>query len=144
MSFWKRSAPAAGSKWRNDGPVCSLPKPRPAGIWSLLISGRKRTSPSPAGGSSGAHRAERNTASAAARNERNRLFRDGHHIGERNSAVNYCRSDGFELPHVRSSQPLNDGNSDTQDQFACRCRRIDHGRRDRKLGALWTCDSERR
>src|SRR5262249_22944491 len=35
--------------------VCSLPptKPRPAGVWSLLISGRKRASPQPPGGGLG-------------------------------------------------------------------------------------------
>jgi hypothetical protein len=26
MSFWKRSAPAAGSKWRNDGPGLLSPQ----------------------------------------------------------------------------------------------------------------------
>ncbi len=45
-----RPPPARNSA--TTDPVCSLPqtKPRPAGIWSLLISGRKRTSPQPAGG----------------------------------------------------------------------------------------------
>src|SRR5262249_39591870 len=65
-------------------------------------------------------------------NERNRPFCDGHHIGQSHRAVYCCGSDGLEPPHVRSSQPSNEGN--THDQFACRCRRIDHGRRDWSLG----------
>jgi len=108
-------------------------KSRPAGFGhSLLVAGSGQARSRLGEGSSGARRAEKDTAFAAARNERNRPFRDGHHIGQSHRAVCYCRSDGFEPPHVRLSQPLNEGNSDTQDQFACRCRRIDHGRRDWK------------
>jgi len=89
-----------------DDAFALSPKPNPglSGFGhSLLISGRKRTSPQPAGGgeSSGAHRAENNTAFAAARNERNRPFRDGHHIGQSHRTVYCCRSEGFELLHVR-------------------------------------------
>ncbi len=134
-----RPQPARNSA--TTDPVCSLPKPNPGlpgfGHSLLVAASGQARSRLGGGGPSGAHRAERNTAFAAARNERNRPFRDGHHIGQRNSAVYCCRSDGFEPPHVRSSQPLNEGNSDTQDQFACRCRRIDHGRRDWKPWGIW-------
>jgi hypothetical protein len=120
------SRPSRGRRWTscNDGPrpppdrdsattdsVCCLPrtKPRPGRVWSLLVSGRKR------GGMGKRIVRQRNTAFAAARaaNERNRPFRDGHHIGQSHRAVYYCRSDGFELPHVRLSRPLNGGRRQT-------------------------------
>jgi hypothetical protein len=98
---------------RTRSAVCPEPNPGLAGFGrSLLVVG---SGEGWGRGSSGTRRAKRNTAFAAARaaNERNRPFRDGHHIGQSHRAVYYCRSDGFELPHVRLSRPLNGGRRQT-------------------------------
>jgi hypothetical protein len=74
-----RPPPARNSA--TTDPVCSLPqtKSRPAGIWSLLISGRRRTSPQPAGGRGErpARTGRKGIPPLPQRNERNRRFRDG-------------------------------------------------------------------
>src|SRR5262249_8775225 len=109
-------------------------KSRPVGLWSLLISGRKRT-PQPAGGGDRLAPAGRKGIPPLPQHAMNAIDHFVMDITSAKAIARYAAAVRTVSSYraYGSSRPLNEGN--TQDQFACRCRRcIGHGQRDWSLG----------